>query len=61
MNSGPSDPKLSTLTIKPTPGIPLRDRAKSDIILHSMKFQKCIGPNMFSWIRHYVVEVHVLY
>ena len=36
---------------------PLRDRAKNDIVLCSTIFQKCIGPDMFSWIRHYVVEV----
>ena len=39
---------------------PLRDSAKNDVVLHSMIFQKCIGPNMFSWIRHYVVEVCAL-
>ena len=28
--------------------------------ISSMIFQKCIGPNMFSWIRHYVAEVCAL-
>ena len=27
------------------------------IALDSMIFQKCIGPDMFSWMRHFVVEV----
>ena len=36
---------------------PLRDRAKNDIVLYYMIFQKCIGPDMFSWIRHYAAEV----
>ena len=36
---------------------PLRDRAKNDIVLYGMIFQKCIGPDMFSWIRHYMAEV----
>ena len=36
---------------------PLRDRAKNDTVLYSMIFQKCIGPDMFSWIRHYVADV----
>jgi len=39
---------------------PLRDLAKNDIVLYSMIFQKCIGPDMFSWIRHYVLEVCAL-
>ena len=39
---------------------PLRDRAKNDIVLYCMIFQKCIGPDMFSWIRHYVAEVCAL-
>ena len=39
---------------------PLRDRAKNDIVLSGMIFQKCIGPDRFSWIRHYVVEVCAL-
>ena len=34
--------------------------AKNDIVLYSMIFQKRIGPDMFSWIRHYVVEVCAL-
>ena len=28
--------------------------------MHRTISQKCIGPDMFSWIRHYVVEVCVL-
>ena len=28
--------------------------------IHSMIFQNCIGPYMFSWIRHCVVEVSAL-
>jgi len=36
---------------------PLRDRAK---LTYIMIFQKCIGPDMFSWIRHCGVEVHAL-
>ena len=39
---------------------PLRDRAKNDTVLYSMIFQKCIGPDMFSWIRNYVAEVCAL-
>ena len=27
---------------------------------YSLIFQKCIGPDIFSWIRHYVVEVCAL-
>ena len=39
---------------------PLRDGAKNDIVLYIMIFQKCNGPDMFSWIRHYVAEVCAL-
>ena len=39
---------------------PLRDKAKNDIVLYSMIFQKCIRPDMFSRIRHYVAEVCAL-
>ena len=39
---------------------PLRDIAKNDIVLYGMIFQKCIGPDVFSWIRHYVAEVCAL-
>ena len=35
----------------------MRDGAKNDIVLYRMIFQICIGPDMFSWIRHYVAEV----
>ena len=35
----------------------MRERAKNDVVLYSMVFQKCIGPDMFSWNRHYVAEV----
>ena len=35
----------------------MRDSAKNDRVLHGMIFQKCIGLDMFSWIRHYVAEV----
>jgi len=38
----------------------LRDRAKNDIVLYHMIFQKCIGLDMFSWIRHDVAEVYTL-
>ena len=41
---------------------PLRDGAKNDMALYSMIFQKCIGSEMFSWIRHYVAwQRYVLY
>ena len=30
---------------------------RNDTVLYSMIFQKCIGPDMFSRMRHYVVEV----
>ena len=52
--------------LDPTTGIffsdssPLRDSAKNDKVLYSMTFQKCIGPNVFSWIRYYVAEVCAL-
>ena len=36
---------------------PLRDGAKNDRALFRIIFQKCIGPDMFSWIRHNVEEV----
>ena len=35
----------------------MRDRAKNDIVLYSMRLKKCVGPDMFLWIRHYVAEV----
>ena len=38
----------------------MRNRAKNDIALYYMIFLKCIGPDMFSWIRHYVAEVCAL-
>ena len=38
----------------------MRDQAKNDIVLYSMIFQKFIGPDMFSCIRHYMVEVCAL-
>ena len=36
---------------------PLIDGVKNNRVLKSMIFEKCIGPDMFSWIRHYVAEV----
>ena len=38
----------------------MRDRAKNDIVLESMIFQKVIGPDIFHWIRHYVAEICAL-
>ena len=38
----------------------MRDCAKNDIVLNNRIFQKCIGPDMFSCIRHYVAEVYAL-
>ena len=38
----------------------MRDLAKKDIVLHSTIFPKCIGPDMFSWIKHCVAEVCAL-
>ena len=35
----------------------MRDKAKNDIVLFSTIFKTCIGPDMVSWTRHYVVEV----
>ena len=35
----------------------LRDRAKNDIVLYSMTYQKCIGLDIFSWIRHDMAAV----
>ena len=39
---------------------PLRDRARNDMVLYGMIFQKCNGLDMFSWIRPWVVEVCAL-
>ena len=39
---------------------PLRDGAKNAVVPDSMIFQKCIGPDMFSWIRYCVAEVCAL-
>ena len=38
----------------------MRDRAKNDRVLSSMIFLKGVGPDVFSWIRHYVAEVCAL-
>ena len=38
----------------------MKDWVKNDIVLYGMIFQKYIRPDMFSWIRHYVVEVCAL-
>ena len=38
----------------------LRDKAKNDIVLYSMIFKKCIGLNMFLWIRYYVADICTL-